>query len=208
MMTDPIADMLARIRNAGMAHHPEIVLSVVEAQARDRAGARRREGFLGDVRVEARDGQAPCCVMRVRYDDDGRAADRRDAPRERARAAASTSASDEIPRVRSGLGVAVISTSKGVLSDREAREASVGGEAALRGLVAMSRIGRKPIAIPSGVTVETRTAEIRVKGPKGTLARAHAAAGSRSSVESGEVSLRAAPTSARPRARCTGSRAR
>ena len=58
-----------------------------------------------------------------------------------------------IPRVRRGLGIAVLSTPRGVLSDRQAREQQVGGEAGLRGLVAMSRIGRRPVAIPSGVTV-------------------------------------------------------
>ena len=55
-------------------------------------------------------------------------ADRRHPPRLQARAAASTSATTSIPRVRRGLGIAVLSTSKGILSDREAREQNVGGE--------------------------------------------------------------------------------
>ena len=77
----------------------------------------------------------------------------------RARAPRLRRRKDELPRVRNGLGIAVLSTSRGVLSDREAREQSARRRAALRGLVAMSRIGNgRPIAIPKGVTVERRAA--------------------------------------------------
>ena len=125
MMTDPVADLLTRIRNAGKAHHPEIVcpssklkLAITKVLS--------AEGYLGDVRAEKRDGK-DVLVMRVRYDDSGRAliAGIRRVSRPGRRVYV---ACGEIPKVRSGLGVAVISTSKGVVPDREARQASVGGE--------------------------------------------------------------------------------
>ena len=71
----------------------------------------------------------------------------------------------------------------------------------------MSRIGRRPVAIPKGVTVDKIDGELRVKGPKGTLARAAAARRSRSQVEGGEVVFARADDDGR-RARCTASRAR
>ena len=84
------------------------------------------EGYLGEVRVEKRDGK-DVLVMRLRYDGSGHAliAGLRRVSRPGRRVYVGSS---EIPKVRSGLGVAVISTSKGVLPDREARAASMGGE--------------------------------------------------------------------------------
>jgi len=125
MMTDPIADMLARIRNAGIARHPETACP----SSRIKLGIARvlaEKGFLGQVKVEARDGH-PALVMQIRFDDRGRALidgmRRVSTPGRRIYVG-----SREIPRVRNGLGVAVLSTSKGVLGDAEARAAAVGGE--------------------------------------------------------------------------------
>jgi small subunit ribosomal protein S8 len=84
------------------------------------------EGFLGDVREETRDGQA-VLVMRIRYDGSGKAIidgmRRVSKPSRRVYIG-----SDSIPKVRNGLGIGVISTSRGILTDRAARESSVGGE--------------------------------------------------------------------------------
>ena len=125
MMTDPIADLLARIRNAGMAKHPELVLPASNTKLAI-ARVLVEAGFLEDVRVEAREGRATL-VVRLRYDDDGRplvdGLKRVSRPGRRVYVG-----HEKIPRVREGLGVAVISTSKGILSDRAAREASIGGE--------------------------------------------------------------------------------
>jgi small subunit ribosomal protein S8 len=125
MMTDPIGDMLARIRNGAMARHKEIVLphsKVKLAVARVLAEA----GFVGDVHADSREG-LPVLVVGLRYGDDGRGVidglRRVSKPSRRVYVA-----KDEIPRVRNGLGIAVLSTSKGVLSDSKAREAAVGGE--------------------------------------------------------------------------------
>ena len=125
MMTDPIADMLARIRNAGMAKHPELVIPASNTKLAI-ARVLVETGFLEEVRVEAREGRATL-VVRMRYDDQGQplldGLKRVSRPGRRVYVG-----HEEIPRVRNGLGFAVISTSKGVVPDREAREASVGGE--------------------------------------------------------------------------------
>jgi small subunit ribosomal protein S8 len=125
MMTDPISDMLARIRNAALARHPELVCPASHTKlaiARVLAEA----GFLDEAHVEARAGRA-VLVLRPRYGDDGRplldGLRRVSKPSRRVYVG-----KGEIPRVRNGLGVAVISTSRGILSDRAAREAEIGGE--------------------------------------------------------------------------------
>ena len=125
MMTDPIADMLTRIRNAGMAQRVEVSCPSSRMKLAI-ANVLREAGFLGDVRVETRGGH-PVLVMGIRYHSSGRALiggiRRVSKPGRRIYVS-----SDEVPKVRNGLGVALISTSKGVLSDQAAREASVGGE--------------------------------------------------------------------------------
>ena len=125
MMTDPIADMLTRIRNAGKARHAETACPSSRLKLAV-AKVLHGEGFLGGVRVEARDGK-PFLVMDVRYGQDGSALidgiRRVSKPGRRVYVG-----KDEVPKVRNGLGVAVLTTSKGVISDRAARDASVGGE--------------------------------------------------------------------------------
>lgn len=125
MMTDPIADMLTRIRNGGAARHSAVAIGSSKIK---RAIARvlHENGYLADVRVEAREGK-PVILAELRYEDDGNplidGLRRVSRPGRRVYVGAK-----DVPRVRNGLGIAVISTSKGVLSDAAAREASVGGE--------------------------------------------------------------------------------
>ena len=125
MMTDPIADMLTRIRNAGVARH---ALTTCPSSRQKLAIARvlQKAGFVGDVSVEARHGHA-VIVIGIRYDDKGEALidgiQRISRPGRR-----NYVGKADVPRVRHGLGVAVLSTSKGILSDDEARDQSVGGE--------------------------------------------------------------------------------
>jgi small subunit ribosomal protein S8 len=125
MMTDPIADMLARIRNAGMARHGEAACPSSKTKLAI-AKVMENAGYVDNVRVEAREGH-PTLVLALRYGDDGRllidGMRRVSKPSRRVYVG-----KDEIPRVRNGLGVAILSTSRGILSDRAAREAEVGGE--------------------------------------------------------------------------------
>ena len=125
MMTDPISDMLTRIRNAGMARHTQTVCPSSKLKLAI-AKVLEEEGFLGEVRVEPRDGH-PLLVMTVRYDEAGRplidGIKRVSKPGRRVYVSAR-----DVPKIRNGLGISVISTSKGILSDRSARESSMGGE--------------------------------------------------------------------------------
>jgi small subunit ribosomal protein S8 len=125
MMTDPIADMLARLRNGALARHAAVNVPASKLKA-SIARVLAEAGYVGEVREEEQDGRA---VVRVelRYADDGRSLidglRRVSRPSRRVYVA-----KDELPKVRNGLGIAVLSTSKGILSDRAAREAGVGGE--------------------------------------------------------------------------------
>ncbi len=125
MMTDPIADMLARIRNAGTASHNEVAIPASKLK-RALAEVLREGGYLGELRVEAREGHA-FIVAAIRYNDEGNpmidGLRRVSRPGRRVYVNA-----DEVPRVRNGLGMAVLTTSRGVMSDRSAREQNVGGE--------------------------------------------------------------------------------
>ena len=125
MMTDPVADMLTRIRNAGRAGHAETTLPSSKLKLAI-ARVLRDEGFIDDVQVEAVGGKA---VLRVklRYGAEGQllidGIRRVSRPSCRVYVGAA-----EIPKVRNGLGISVLSTNKGVMSDRSAREQHVGGE--------------------------------------------------------------------------------
>ena len=125
MMTDPIGDMLTRIRNAGTARHVETSCPASKLK-RAVATVLQNAGFLGEIRIEAEGGHAHM-VMEIRYDGEGRALidgiRRVSKPGRRVYVD-----KGEIPKVRQGLGVAVLSTSKGILSDADARSQAVGGE--------------------------------------------------------------------------------
>lgn len=125
MMTDPIADMLARIRNAQLARHERVEMPASRLK-HEIAKILRREGYVKAARVERRAGK-PVLRITLRYDEEGRPAIRElrriSKPGRRVYVGA-----DEIPRVKNGFGIAILSTSKGVLTDREARKLRVGGE--------------------------------------------------------------------------------
>jgi len=124
-MTDPVSDLLARIRNAGRARHAELTCpsSTVKLAV---AKVLVDNGFLDSASVEAEGGK-PMLHVRLRYGPDGRSLidgmRRVSKPSRRHYVDVK-----HIPRVRRGLGIAVLSTPRGVLSDREAREQKVGGE--------------------------------------------------------------------------------
>ena len=125
MMTDPISDMLTRIRNAGIARQNQTECPFSK-QKLAIAKVLEEAGFVEDVRAESREGR-PVLVMAIRYDDHAKplidGIRRVSKPGRRVYVGAR-----EIWKVRNGLGISVISTSKGILSDEGAREASIGGE--------------------------------------------------------------------------------
>jgi len=125
MMTDPVADMLTRIRNAGRAGHADTTLPSSRMKLAI-ARVLKDEGFVDDVRVEAVGGKA-LLRIELRYGADGELLidGIRRVSRPSCRVYVKAAA---IPKVRNGLGISVLSTNKGVMSDRSAREQHVGGE--------------------------------------------------------------------------------
>jgi small subunit ribosomal protein S8 len=125
MMTDPIADVLTRIRNAGKARHAETTCPASKLKGA-LAKVLAEEGFIVGVREATEDGH-PVLVLSLRYREDGSmmidGLKRISTPGRRVYVGA-----DEVPKVRAGIGISVLSTSKGVMCDRAAREAHVGGE--------------------------------------------------------------------------------
>lgn len=125
MMTDPISDMLARIRNGALARHDRVEMphSFLKKNIAD---VLKSEGYVDDVRESDGEGKKTLTVV-LRY---GRGKDsaidgirRVSAPGRRVYVR-----HDRIPRVRSGMGISILSTSRGVMTDRQAREQKVGGE--------------------------------------------------------------------------------
>jgi small subunit ribosomal protein S8 len=124
-MTDPIADMLTRIRNAITARKAKVILPSSQIK-REIARVLEEEGFIAGTRYETDDKQG-LLTIDLRYDQDNRNAiqgiRRKSRPGQRAYVGHS-----EMPRIRSGLGIAIVTTSKGVMTERAARKANVGGE--------------------------------------------------------------------------------
>lgn len=124
-VTDPIADMLNRVRNAGAAGLKTTTLGHSALKARI-ADILKREGFLRDASVEEEDGRLVLRLV-LKYDADRKPSIRgmRRVSKPGLRQYVGVAG---IPRVLGGLGVAILSTPVGVLTDREAREKKVGGE--------------------------------------------------------------------------------
>ena len=124
-MTDPIADMLTRIRNACQAKHPRVDVPASNLK-RELARVLAESRFIDNFAVIEDDKQG---VLRLylRYDSDNKSIihglKRVSRPGLR-----QYSGKTDIPRVLRGLGIAIVSTSKGVMTDREARAGGVGGE--------------------------------------------------------------------------------
>jgi small subunit ribosomal protein S8 len=125
MMTDPIADMLTRIRNAALARHDrtEVPASRMKAAV---AQILKSEGFIADVRESEGEGPKKLTIV-LKYGRDRQSAI--DGVRRVSRPGRRVYVRhDTIPRVRSGLGISILSTSHGIMCDREARRLKLGGE--------------------------------------------------------------------------------
>lgn len=124
-MTDPISDMLARIRNASTAMHDDVMIPASKIKE-NIARILLDEGFVDGLEV-VEDGPHPMIKIELRYSQERERAisgiRRISKPGRRVYRGA-----QELPRVLGGLGVAIISTSQGVMTDKQARRAKVGGE--------------------------------------------------------------------------------
>jgi len=124
-MTDPIADMLTRIRNAITARKAKVMIPKSKIKV-EIARVLADEGFVNAMRLEDDDKQGVISIE-LRYDHNNRNAiegiRRVSRPGQRAYVRHQT-----LPKVRSGLGIAIVTTSKGVMTERAARRAGLGGE--------------------------------------------------------------------------------
>ena len=124
-MTDPIADFLTRIRNANMARHESLELPASKIK-KDIAEILKREGFIKNVEYMEDDKQGVIRVF-LKYGKNNERVitglKRISKPGLRVYAKAG-----EVPKVLNGLGIAIVSTSEGVFTDKEARAKNVGGE--------------------------------------------------------------------------------
>lgn len=124
MVTDPISDMLARLRNAALARHERTDMPSSRMRV-SIAHLLKEEGYVDDVRES--EGPKKTLTIVMRYGRDRGAAI--DGVRRVSRPGRRVYVRhDQIPRVRNGYGIAILSTSQGVMSDRQARKAAVGGE--------------------------------------------------------------------------------
>ena len=125
-MTDPIADMLTRIRNANTAYHDEVSMPASKIKTHI-AEILQQEGYIAGWKVEDNEGVGTTLTVDLKYGPN----------RERSIAGVRRvskpglrvyAKSTGLPRVLGGLGVAIISTSSGLLTDRQAAKKGVGGE--------------------------------------------------------------------------------
>ena len=127
-MTDPIADMLTRLRNANQAYHDKVTMPYSKIKA-NIAEVLKAEGYVASWLIEepAEDAVGKTLVVELKYGphrERSLAGIRRvSKPGLRVYAKA-----QEMPRVLGGLGIAIISTSQGLLTDKQARKRNVGGE--------------------------------------------------------------------------------
>lgn len=124
MVTDPIADMLTRIRNANAMRYKEVEIPSSKVKV-EIAKILKNEGFINDYKVKKNNVQ-DIIVLNLKYNNKERVITglkRISKPGLRVYAKA-----EEIPRVLNGLGIAIISTSKGIMTGKDAKAANLGGE--------------------------------------------------------------------------------
>jgi len=124
--TDPVGDMLTRIRNASAARHEKVLIPASRLKLRI-AEVLREEGYIKDFVVHKDDEQQGAITVMLKYSPEREPAisEIKRVSKPGLRRYVPTG---EIPRVLNGLGIAILSTSKGVMVDREARKQKVGGE--------------------------------------------------------------------------------
>jgi small subunit ribosomal protein S8 len=124
-VNDPIADFLTRIRNAGMARHEKVEIPHSRMKA-EMARILKEQGYINDYSKQSA-GAEKRLIIELKYSSDGQRAitglRRMSRPGRRV-----YRKQTNIPRVLDGLGVAILSTSRGILTDHEARRVGVGGE--------------------------------------------------------------------------------
>jgi small subunit ribosomal protein S8 len=124
-ISDPIADMLTRVRNASRARHTEVVIPASRTK-REIARILMEEGFIADVHEE-RDGVAQLLRIQLKYVD-GKVPVVSGLKRISKPGLRVYAQKTDIPRVLGGLGIVIVSTSKGIMTGAQAKQAALGGE--------------------------------------------------------------------------------
>lgn len=124
-MTDPIADMFTRIRNALIARHKSVDVPASRIKI-EIARILKEEGFIGDYKV-VEDGVRKMIKIDLLYTPDGEAVIKEIQRVSKPGCRAYVSKRD-LPRVRGGLGISIVSTSRGIMTGTEARRLKIGGE--------------------------------------------------------------------------------
>jgi small subunit ribosomal protein S8 len=123
-VTDPIADFLTRVRNGARAQQPELLIPYSKIKA-EIARVLKEEGYISDYSVDTRGAHPRIKLINKLVDRSSAIAGLRRVSRPGLRRYVGA---DEIPRVLGGMGLAILSTSRGVVSGREARKQKLGGE--------------------------------------------------------------------------------
>ena len=124
-ISDPIADMLTRVRNASRARHTEVLVPASRTK-REIARILKEEGFIGDVREE-RAGPSQLLRLELKYVD-GKVPVVSGLKRISKPGLRVYAQKTDIPRVLGGLGIVIVSTSKGIMTGAQAKQAALGGE--------------------------------------------------------------------------------
>ena len=124
-LSDPIGDMIARLKNAQMRNHKKVVFPSSKFKVKI-ADVLKTEGFIIDYKINEKDGNKSSLEINLKYNSGSpviSVIERVSRPGRRI-----FSSAESLPKINNGLGIAIISTPKGVMSDIDARKKKVGGE--------------------------------------------------------------------------------
>ncbi len=124
-LSDPIGDMIARLKNAQVRNHKKVVLPSSKFKAKI-ADVLKNEGFIIDYKVNENEGNKPDLEINLKYNYGSpviSTIERVSKPGRRI-----FSSAESLPKINNGLGIAIISTPKGVMTDVDARNQKLGGE--------------------------------------------------------------------------------
>ena len=163
---DPVGDMITRIRNAQM----RLLSKVQVPNSKFRAkilDVLKQEGYISDYKLLSGDKNKNSLSVNLKYSNGTPVITeikRISKPGRRIYARASS-----MPRIQNGLGMAIVSTSKGIMSDNDARNKNIGGEIICKVFwLTMSKLGKKPIHIPKDTKVKVEGSKLTLTGPKGS----------------------------------------
>ena len=171
-VSDPVADMLTKIRNAAAAGHEKVDVPSSKLKL-EIVKILKTEGFIKNFK-RLNDAGENTIRMFLKYDDNEspviHGIERVSTPGRRV-----YSGYKMLPRVYNGYGTLILSTSVGVITGKHASEKQVGGELICKvwSEATVSRIGKLPVAIPAGVKVSVADGSLTVEGPKGKLSRSY-----------------------------------